>query len=1278
MSLTQIVETDRVLISVLPLPLAQAWRRALYVDSAAAIHERAFFAIEAALKYTASVAVMSWVASDDDNEQARAACGALVKPSLGHWVRMWRTCRAALPEQLIARQWLDQVSRSPVSGQVVGLEGRTVGAILDDSLAAYRNSVSGHGSGLTTNEMESRVPGMMQLGREILSALVNDDAPQLIARAGACTLRLVGPTACLESESACLENSSQLVLRFRDRTISLAPLWVFDCEHDDVLVLNKGAGLIKVEYLSYGNPRSASGLVNYRDHRAESAKTLLESATGQRKLATTDVESLINEAEVSELANRATGVRYGPFRVVRQVHAGGQGVLYEAVEENPPRRVALKTLPLHRALSASARRRLQEEAVALAQVEHPNVVPIYETGETDGIPWIAMKFVDGKSLEEIFSQLRGRAGSVTLADFHSASSTSSGSSDTLPAKSYTERMVSLIREAARALAACHERGIVHRDIKPSNLMVDASGRVILTDFGLARSVDARSQTFTQEFVGTLQYLAPEALLPIGKSGPDGRLDVYGLGATLYEGLALRRPFEEYEQDKGILLHAVQTKDPQSLRRAAPWVSREIETVIMKAIERDRDRRYPSVTEFADDLDRWLRGEPIHARPAGPITISRKWVRRNPAKASMGIAVLFLLLGLTLWRSAEQRRLAQAERQAAKVVQNISYHGGALRSMLGLNRSGNEAYLDAEILREARDTVSLMADEISEVLNDPTLRNTSYASQFERRRAEVKEQLHSLQSLAEFYHQSDLAWFLTGAERDEEARAACEQAAESIAALDDRQWWLSFAKVHTLLASKQIDQLQHDAHRQLILLSAMRAKPAAVNFTEPPDRYLKSARQALHQAEGFQHTAAGALVDWFCRMRVGEKDLPPLPPPVTATDHFLLGITHFWIAQFAQSNVGKMVLSNAPPQSGLDLKNPAQGAIRHLRIACGLDPQQYWHHFSLAWALNETGERALDAAPPQGNRDQSQGERSTIAKSFTAFFSLGQNNVASGDIDPALTYLRDSELALNSCITLRPSFPRGYELRGRSLILQSLRVRKIDASKADHQSSPPAESVVHGDHEAQQLEARGMADFDRATTLAPFDPDVHWARAHTMELLDRRDQAVAAYRQALQLDRPMGRLTGQQWVHMAESYLTHIVSEDEGLPSAEAGGVLALAHWVLSQTDDREASMNNQAAAWKTAQQVLELDATEPAALAVRGSIRLGRGESQAAIVDFDTVLEFDPGNYMAASGRAFGLEQLHEPDAALAIWKHVLQECAVTDWQIRESQDAINRLKDLH
>ena len=634
--------SDQSLLLALPLPIAQAWRHTLYAVTHEATHERALFTLEAALKYVAAASVATWVERGAAGAAPQKACEALVRPSLGHWASMLRACTDALSPEDPARAWFEQVQAYPVSGSVPGLQVRTVGQALDH-LPAYRNTLV-HGAGLRPGTAAERAPGLLALAREAAVALVGEKAPVLLGLAGARIVRLVGPTA-LPADGSGEALKAALVLRMDGRDVPLDPLWLFDPEEDDVLVLNKGAGLKKVEYLSYGVSRGGTGLTVRRGAAADAAARFLERATGRSSLDAAEVADLIEETEVRTLESRATDQRIGPYRVVRRAAKGGQGILYEAIQEEPPRRVALKVLRLQSAVDEAARRRFREEGEALAKVEHPGVVPVYATGDHEGVPWIAMKFVEGKSLAEVLEALRGHAGAVTLLDWNRAASSGGDRPEAESRQPHASRVAGIAAEAARALQACHEAGVVHRDVKPGNLMLDEDGRVLLTDFGLARSTDVRSRTFTRRFVGTLQYAAPEALLPAGKQGPAGRLDVYGLGATLYEALALRRPFAAYEADEGALLHAVQQKEPPLLRKIAPWVPRDLATITAKAMEKDRDRRYATAGDLADDLERYLAGRPIKARPVGPVTRAWKWSKRNPGRAVAMAAAVVVVLGI---------------------------------------------------------------------------------------------------------------------------------------------------------------------------------------------------------------------------------------------------------------------------------------------------------------------------------------------------------------------------------------------------------------------------------------------------------------------------------------------------------------------------------------------------------------------------------------------------------------------------------------------------------
>src|SRR5262249_29281425 len=215
-----------------------------------------------------SVAAVAWASRGSADSAAQTACEALVRPSLGHWAAILRSCTRPLAGSDPARLWLAHVLATPLAAtEVPGLAGRNVGALLD-ALPAYRNAVGAHGAGISHAAAAERAPALLSVTRNILTALVGQGAPILAARVGNHAVRLMGPTALVEGLEEPAE-SGPLVLRFKEESLPIAPLWIYDWEEDDVLVLNKGAGLNKVEYLSYGSPRGGSGLVAFKGPQAE-------------------------------------------------------------------------------------------------------------------------------------------------------------------------------------------------------------------------------------------------------------------------------------------------------------------------------------------------------------------------------------------------------------------------------------------------------------------------------------------------------------------------------------------------------------------------------------------------------------------------------------------------------------------------------------------------------------------------------------------------------------------------------------------------------------------------------------------------------------------------------------------------------------------------------------------------------------------------------------------------------------------------------------------------
>lgn len=375
----------------------------------------------------------------------------------------------------------------------------------------------------------------------------------------------------------------------------------------------------------------------------------------------------------------------GDFELLREIGRGGMGVVYEARQISLNRRVAVKLLPFVAILDPKQIARFKLEAQAAAQINHPHIVPVFAVGIERGIHYYAMEFVDGQPLDRVITQLRqmrGRRDSTSgptssPAAFGNVETRSERRSHTLPlqletvkrcGKEHFESIAQLGIQAAEALHAAHEYGIVHRDIKPANLLLDGSGKLWITDFGLARWQREVSLTRTGDFVGTMRYMSPEQAA--GRPAfIDQRTDVYSLGATLYELVCLRAAFPD--DHSPALLRQVERCEPPRPRQFCPQVPRDLEMVILKAMAKSRDDRYGTAQELADDLRRVLEGKPTLAKPPTISDCTIKWLGRHRRVVSAGAcAALALLIGLSTAVVMIAREKQAAERNSLRAERNV--------------------------------------------------------------------------------------------------------------------------------------------------------------------------------------------------------------------------------------------------------------------------------------------------------------------------------------------------------------------------------------------------------------------------------------------------------------------------------------------------------------------------------------------------------------------------------------------------------------------------------
>ena len=324
-------------------------------------------------------------------------------------------------------------------------------------------------------------------------------------------------------------------------------------------------------------------------------------------------------------------MEFGDYELLEEIGRGGQGVVFRARQKSLNRVVALKVIGLGQWATPAHLKRFRLEAEAAASLDHPCIVPIYEVGERDGQCYFSMKFVEGGQLDEVVKH-------IPLS---------------------IRQAVELIAKVARTVHYAHEHGILHRDIKPGNILLDAKGEPHLTDFGLARLVESESTvTRTLEVLGTPSYMAPEQA-----AGNTTQLtkatDVYGLSAVLYQLLTGHPPFAggtTYETIRLLL-----ETEPRRPPLWNPKVDRDLSTICLKCLDKDPQRRYSSALALAEDLEHWLRHEPILARRTGVIGRGKKWLQRNPNVAAMVALSLALIaaVGVIVWKSELLRHPAAA-------------------------------------------------------------------------------------------------------------------------------------------------------------------------------------------------------------------------------------------------------------------------------------------------------------------------------------------------------------------------------------------------------------------------------------------------------------------------------------------------------------------------------------------------------------------------------------------------------------------------------------------
>ncbi len=476
------------------------------------------------------------------------------------------------------------------------------------------------------------------------------------------------------------------------------------------------------------------------------------------KVATTDARDKSNSQH--QQADVPTK-QIGDYRIVREIGRGGMGVVYEAHQISLGRRVALKLLPFAAVLDQRQIARFQNEAQAAAQLHHPHIVPVYAIGNDRGTYFYSMQFIDGQSLEQAIASLQSgfdawtpssqlsksspvsyidrdgttieaaliddlvlpaREASSAVRSIHSEPTESIRQMAThvsVRSSNHVRRIAELGIQAADALHFAHQHGIVHRDIKPSNLLIDREGKLWIADFGLAQCAGSGSLTRSGDIVGTLRYMSPEQAT--GKTHwIDNRTDIYSLGLTLYELLTLHPAVDR--DDRMAMLRQIENEEPTAPRRINSSIPIDLENIVMKAISKEREDRYATAGDLAEDLQRWLDGKVILARRPSLMDRSARWIARNARVVAcllLAMCILFAVATITasLLRAKNQEIQTANERalQHLEVANNVVDRFGAqmLTKLEGL--AGTEE-LQQEVAQNSIEYLTAFTDYAA---NDPS-------------------------------------------------------------------------------------------------------------------------------------------------------------------------------------------------------------------------------------------------------------------------------------------------------------------------------------------------------------------------------------------------------------------------------------------------------------------------------------------------------------------------------------------------------------------------------
>jgi serine/threonine-protein kinase len=745
----------------------------------------------------------------------------------------------------------------------------------------------------------------------------------------------------------------------------------------------------------------------------------------------------------------------GDYELQEEIGAGGMGVVYKARQRSLGRLVALKMIRGDHAAYPTEGRRFRNEAEMAAGLDHPHIVPVHEVAEHAGQLYFSMKLIEGGSLAARIGQFR----------------------------SDPRGAARLVATVARAVHYAHQRGILHRDLKPGNILLDAAGKPHVTDFGLARRVESDSSlTQSGALVGTPAYMAPEQA-----SGQKGAVttaaDVYGLGALLYALLTGGPPFRGETVADTLLL--VRASEPVPPSRANPLVDRNLETICLKCLDKEPERRYASAEALAEDLERWLADEPIRARPIGRLARSWRWCRRNRRlavlAAAAAIAVVFgvaALGGSIGWVAHEQamRRKGTEQVVSAALHESLVWQGrGNVPEALSAARQAAGVVTGGTADEDLRGHVRARLDdlELLEKLENARLEGTAIkAGNFDTERTD--------RMYRDVFTKAGLDVEALSPEEAGKRIRATTVAPEIAAALDD--WALTRSRRKAL----------PEASWKHLLAVAREADPEAAR-TRLRDALLQSDRQALldlanDQAIRLGPTTRITLADALARIGASAQ----------AEAHLRETLRRHPDDFFANSNLAASLVTSQPPR--------LEEAIRYFTAAAALRPRSPGAHYNLGTFLAQRGDLERAAAALRHSIDL----KEDYAQAHT---NLGLVLRHQGDLNGAIA-------EYHKALHIDPDLIQAHVNLGEAFRLANRPDEAITACRKALRIKDVAEAhYTLGDvfrNKGQLDEA--IAEFRKAIDLKTDSAVAHNHLGGALQAKGQLDEAIAEYREAIRFQK----------------------------------------------------------------------------------------------------------------------------------------------------------------